>query len=39
MDEAAQGRADLGDAEPIQMALCLPDRCDQGRGRNNSLGT
>lgn len=38
-DEAAQCRADTGDAEPIQTALCLPARCNQGRGRNNSLRT
>lgn len=38
-DEAAQCRAEVGQAGPIQMALCLPDRCHQGRGRNNSLWT
>lgn len=38
-DEAAQCGSDMGDAEPIQTALCLPASCNQGRGRNNSLGT
>jgi len=34
-DEVVQCRADMGDAEPIQKALCLPAGCDQGRGTNS----
>lgn len=38
-DEAAQYGANMSDAESIQISLCLPASCDQGRGRNNSFRT